>query len=62
MQGLAQSYAYNQIEATANFQKAIDADPKCAMCYWGLAYAVGPNLNKYNLTEEEAEAGYKGNQ
>ena len=28
------------------FQKAAAADPDCAMAYWGIAYAAGPNYNK----------------
>ncbi|MFZ8869547.1 MAG: hypothetical protein ACO2YK_13415, partial [Paracoccaceae bacterium] len=27
------------------FQRAIDADANCAMAYWGIAYAAGPNYN-----------------
>ncbi|KAJ5247096.1 TPR-like protein [Penicillium chermesinum] len=44
--GLIWSYAFNHEEAIACFQRAIDADPTCAMAYWGLAYAIGPNYNK----------------
>src|ERR1700744_3175814 len=44
--GLIWSYAFNHEEAIACFQRAIDADPNCAMAYWGLAYAAGPNYNK----------------
>jgi tetratricopeptide (TPR) repeat protein len=28
------------------FEKAIEFDPDCAMAYWGIAYASGPNYNK----------------
>jgi tetratricopeptide (TPR) repeat protein len=44
--GLVWSYAFNHEEAAKCFQNAIDADPSCAMGYWGLAYALGPNYNK----------------
>jgi tetratricopeptide (TPR) repeat protein len=44
--GLIWSYAFNHEEAIACFQRAIDADPRFAMAYWGLAYAAGPNYNK----------------
>lgn len=44
--GLAWSYGYNHEEALRCFQRAIDADPDCAMAWWGLAYAAGPNYNK----------------
>ncbi|TVY68641.1 hypothetical protein LSUE1_G009334 [Lachnellula suecica] len=44
--GLTWSYAFNHEEAVSCFEKAIEADPQCAMAYWGLAYALGPNYNK----------------
>ena len=28
------------------FERAVDADPDCAMAHWGIAYAAGPNYNK----------------
>lgn len=44
--GLIWTYAFNHEEAIRCFQRAIDIDPACAMAYWGLAYALGPNYNK----------------
>ncbi|KAK5461402.1 hypothetical protein LTS15_003465 [Exophiala xenobiotica] len=44
--GLIWSYAFNHEESAACFQRAISIDPDCAMAYWGLAYALGPNYNK----------------
>ncbi|RSL64216.1 hypothetical protein CEP53_004131 [Fusarium sp. AF-6] len=44
--GLIWAYAFNHEESASCFEKAIKADPKCAMAYWGLAYCVGPNYNK----------------
>ena len=44
--GLAWTYGYNHEEAIACFRRAVDADPECAMAWWGIAYAVGPNYNK----------------
>jgi tetratricopeptide (TPR) repeat protein len=43
--GLNWTFGYNHGEAVSCFKKAIEADPSCAMAYWGLAYAVGPNYN-----------------
>ncbi len=43
--GLIWTFAYNHEEAIACFEKAIEADPNCAMAYWGLGYAAGPNYN-----------------
>ena len=44
--GLAWSYGFNHEEAVRCFQRAVDADPACAMAHWGIAYAMGPNYNK----------------
>ncbi|MCH9673329.1 MAG: tetratricopeptide repeat protein [Gammaproteobacteria bacterium] len=44
--GLIWTYAYNHEEAIACFDKALEADPDCAMAHWGIAYAIGPNYNK----------------
>jgi tetratricopeptide (TPR) repeat protein len=44
--GLLWTYAFNHEEAVACFQQAVQADPHCALAYWGLAYALGPNYNK----------------
>ena len=44
-QGLRFVYAFNHAEAIRSFQagQAVDAD--CALCAWGEAYALGPNIN-----------------
>jgi tetratricopeptide (TPR) repeat protein len=44
--GLMWTYAFNHEEAVACFEAAAEADPDCAMAYWGIAYALGPNYNK----------------
>ena len=44
-QGLKLVYAFNPGEAVASFRTASDHDPNCAMCFWGEALALGPNLN-----------------
>ncbi|MEP3277224.1 MAG: tetratricopeptide repeat protein [Stappiaceae bacterium] len=44
--GLIWIYAYHHEEAIVCFQKALAADPACAMAHWGIAYAIGPNYNK----------------
>lgn len=43
--GLVWGYAYFHDEAVACFRKAASADPGCAMAFWGVAYATGPNYN-----------------
>ncbi|MGE4253139.1 MAG: tetratricopeptide repeat protein [Parvibaculaceae bacterium] len=44
--GLAWCYSFNHEEAVRCFEKAAQADPRCAMAWWGIAYASGPNYNK----------------
>jgi len=44
-QGLALIYAFNHEEAIRSFKQAAELDPKMAMAYWGIAYALGPNIN-----------------
>ena len=43
--GLLQLYAFNQVEAARAFKGALAKDPHCAMCAWGVAMALGPNIN-----------------
>ncbi len=45
-QGLTLTYGFNHGEAIRSFKEAIRLDPSCAMCYWGVALALGPNINK----------------
>ncbi|MFF5497323.1 hypothetical protein [Streptomyces aquilus] len=44
--GLVWTYAFHHEEAVVCFRAAAEADPDCAMAYWGIAYALGPNYNK----------------
>jgi tetratricopeptide (TPR) repeat protein len=44
-QGLRLYYAFNHQEAIRSFQEGARLDPDCAMCYWGIALAYGPNIN-----------------
>lgn len=44
-QGMRLSYAFNHAEAIRSFEEATRLDPDCAMCYWAIAYAYGPNIN-----------------
>ncbi len=44
-QGLRLIYAFNHDEAIKSFKEGLKSDSTCAMCYWGIAYALGPNIN-----------------
>jgi tetratricopeptide (TPR) repeat protein len=44
-QGLRLYYAFNHAEAIRAFEEGARRDPSCAMCWWGVAVALGPNIN-----------------
>jgi tetratricopeptide (TPR) repeat protein len=50
-QGLVLTYGFNHDEAIRSFAECAKLDPDCAMAYWGIAYALGPN---FNLKMDEA--------
>jgi tetratricopeptide (TPR) repeat protein len=57
-QGLTLSYAFNHAESIRAFRQAAALDPGCAMCYWGVAFAYGPNINA-PITEDAAKAAWQ---
>lgn len=42
---MLQAYAFNEVEAVRMFKAALALDPRCAMCAWGVAWQLGPNIN-----------------
>lgn len=44
-QGLVIDFAFNHAESARSFRAAQTLDPDCAMCFWGEALALGPNIN-----------------
>ena len=44
-QGLGLLDGFNHFEAVRAFRAAQVLDPDCALCFWGEAYALGPNIN-----------------
>jgi len=55
-QGLTFIYAFNSDEAEASFKQAAQYDPTMAMAYWGIALALGPNINAPPDTNRGQEA------
>ncbi len=55
--GLIWCYGFNHEEAEHCFRTAITLDEDCALAYWGLAYAIGPNYNLpwFACTETERQ-------
>jgi len=44
-QGLRMAYGFNHEAAGRAFAEAARLDPDCAMCVWGQALVLGPNIN-----------------
>jgi tetratricopeptide (TPR) repeat protein len=44
--GLVLTYGFNHQEAHNVYMRAAAQDSNCAMCYWGAALVLGPNINK----------------
>jgi hypothetical protein len=66
--GLVWCFAYFHDEAAACFRNALTADPSCAMAFWGVAYATGPNYNlpwelrDENMRRDSLAAAYDATQ
>ena len=45
-QGVRMLFAFNHPEAIRSFREAARLDPQCGMCWWGVAFALGPNINQ----------------
>ena len=44
-QGVRLLFGFNHAEAIRSFREAGRLDPDCAMCWWGIAFALGTNIN-----------------
>ena len=44
-QGMMLVYGFNPEEAMRSFEAAVALDPSFASAWWGLAWAIGPNIN-----------------
>ncbi|TCZ56280.1 tetratricopeptide repeat protein [Roseicella aquatilis] len=51
-QGYRWAWGFNHAEAARAFRMAQQADPDCAMCWWGEAWVLGPHINF--IMEEDA--------
>jgi len=56
-QGLAFVYAFNHEEAVRSFRRAAEIDPASPMPWWGIALALGPNIN-LDVDAEREQAAY----
>jgi tetratricopeptide (TPR) repeat protein len=58
-QGMRFLWGFNHDESTRSFARALELDPSCAMCAWGLALTVGPNYNVPMLAEPRAKIAFE---
>jgi tetratricopeptide (TPR) repeat protein len=56
-QGFRMIYGFNHAEAVRSFQRAAELDPNLAMAWWGVAIALGPNINQ-GVDPESEKAAY----
>ena len=52
-QGINLYYGFHIIEALPSFKKALGFDSTCAMLYWAVALAYGPNINDFGYVESK---------
>ncbi|KQY75133.1 hypothetical protein [Brevundimonas sp. Root1423] len=57
--GVRLRWAFEHKESVRAFRKARLLDPACAMCAWGEAWALGPNLNGGGNDDESLAAALK---
>jgi tetratricopeptide (TPR) repeat protein len=55
-QALTFSYGFNHAEAARSFAEAARLDDTCGICWWGVALALGPNINKEMADEDIPKA------
>ena len=55
-QGVRLAFGFNHAEAQRAFRAAQALDPGCAMCWWGEALILGPNINVPMAPEANAPA------
>ena len=60
-QGLRMTYGFNHEEAVRSFKRAAELDPQLAMAWWGVAYALGPNIN-LDVDPDREKAAYEATQ
>jgi tetratricopeptide (TPR) repeat protein len=60
-QGMKYLYAFNHEMAIRSFRRATELDPDLAMGYWGVALALGPNIN-FDVDPDHEKQAYDAEQ
>lgn len=58
-QALTLAYGFNHLEAERSFREAARLDDECAMCFWGAALVLGPNINDPVPTPDREDKAYQ---
>jgi tetratricopeptide (TPR) repeat protein len=61
-QGLTWMSAFNHDEAIRSFKKAAELDADCAMAWWGVSLAAGPQYNHAVMTEARTATAWEAMQ
>ncbi len=56
--GLTLAYAFSHRAAEDEFRRAAQADPECAMAWWGVALVNGPHINFPAVPPDHAQAAW----
>lgn len=54
-QGLGHLYGFNGVECLRSFETAAVLSPDCALCQWGVAMALTPNINRNIVQQKKLE-------
>ena len=57
--GLTLAYAFAHYAAEQEFRRALQADPDCAMAWWGVALVNGPHINFPVVTPKQAATAWE---
>jgi tetratricopeptide (TPR) repeat protein len=55
-QGYRLLFNFNHAAAIASFQEGLKLDANCAMCWWGISLAYGPNINMPMMPDAQMPA------
>jgi tetratricopeptide (TPR) repeat protein len=58
-QGMRLLYGFNHAESLRSFREAARLEDTCAMCFWGQALALAPNINDSAIGPDREQQGYE---
>lgn len=58
-QAIVQTYGFDHLEAIRFYEAALEEDPACAMAHWGIAFALGPNINIPFMDESQSKMAWE---